>query len=81
MYECIHDPSRMFRGSCFWSGDFDQTLEAGNLSPGSIWRDNSTGREYRIVGNEAYHLMHECLHDVSNIPEDIQEGQRLVEVR
>jgi len=81
MYKCIADPSGIYLGSHFYWGQLRLSLADGNITPGTVWLDRKTGIKYRIVGNEAYHALHDCLRDISKIPDDIREKQRRVIVR
>ena len=76
---CVCDPSRMYTNGSIVKGQFQQTLDAGMLPPGSKWIDNATTREFIIEGNEHWHNIVECVKKPDEqYLKAVREKQRMV---
>ena len=73
-YTCVWEPQVTgYKGRLFHYRMFLTMLDDGLLPPGTIWQNERTGRKYRVVGNEVYHMFPDRFEDA--------KGQKLRWVR
>ncbi len=77
-YECVSDKHGEYFGAVMTEGAIGGTMKAGYLPPDSHWRDNKSGRTYRVVGNAEWWFLQNYIGANSKVA---CEAQRLVEIR
>ena len=77
-YECVGDKHGEYFGAVMNEGAIQSTMGVGYLPPDSRWRDNKTGRLYRVVGNDEWWFLQNYIGNKCKVD---CGSQRLVEVR
>ena len=80
-YKCMSDPWNIYSdGAMMNHGEMMETLKAGYMPPGSVWLGFPAMRRWRVVGNEKWYLLTECLPE-DMMPDVAIEKQVLQEIR